>query len=62
MLSRKEYDTMMRFTSGLMGGIAVGLIIGASATVASDEKSRRKMIKTSKRALKNAGEVFDDIF
>ena len=53
---------MIRFTSGLMGGIAVGLLVGASAAVASDERNRRKILKTGKRAMKKAGNVIEEIF
>jgi len=50
---------MSRFTTGLLGGIAVGLIIGAGAM--TDEKDRRRMKRDSKRALRKAGHFFDDI-
>ncbi|MCL2572664.1 MAG: hypothetical protein FWE11_09710 [Defluviitaleaceae bacterium] len=50
---------MSRFTSGLIGGLAVGLIVGASAM--TDEKQRRRMMRDSKRAVRKAGHFFDDI-
>ena len=53
---------MRRFTTALVGGMAIGLIIGASATAASDEDNRRKIMKTSKRAMRKAGNVLEDIF
>ena len=53
--------TMMRFTSGLMGGIAVGLLVGAGV-VMTDTKQRRRMVRDSKRAMRKAGHFFEDIF
>ena len=50
---------MSRFTSGLIGGIAVGLIIGASAM--TDDRDRRRMKRESKRALSRAGNFIDNI-
>jgi len=50
---------MSRFTSGLIGGIAVGLIVGAS--VMTDEKQLRRMKRDSKRAMRKAGHFIDDI-
>ena len=50
---------MNRFTSGLIGGIAVGLIIGAGAM--TDDKDRRRMKRDGKRALRKAGHFFDYI-
>ena len=50
---------MSRFTSGLIGGIAVGLVIGAG--MMTDEKQRRRMKRDGKRALKNAGHFIDDM-
>ena len=50
---------MNRFTSGLIGGLAVGLMIGVGCM--TDEKQRRRMKRDSKRALKKAGHIFDDI-
>jgi len=52
---------MMRFTSGLMGGIAVGLLVGAGV-VMTDTKQRRRMVRDSKRAMRKAGHFFEDIF
>ena len=52
---------MMRFTSGLMGGIAVGLMIGAGVAL-TDEQNRRRMKRESKRAMRKAGHFFEDIF
>jgi len=50
---------MSRFASGLIGGIAVGLIIGAGAM--TDERDRRRIKRDSKRALRKAGHFIDDI-
>jgi len=50
---------MSRFTSGLIGGLAVGLIVGASCM--TDEKQRRRMMRDSRRAFKKAGHFIDDI-
>ena len=50
---------MSRFTSGLIGGITVGLIIGIGSSM-TDEKHRRRVVKGSRRAIKKAGHVFDD--
>ncbi|MCL2371808.1 MAG: hypothetical protein FWC78_00205 [Defluviitaleaceae bacterium] len=53
---------MVRFASGLMGGIAVGMIIGAGAILTTDEKSRRRMMKKSRRNMKRASAMLDEIF
>jgi len=50
---------MSRFTSGLIGGLAVGLMLGASAM--TDERQRRRMKRDGRRALKKAGHFIDDI-
>jgi len=50
---------MSRFTSGLIGGLAVGLIVGAG--LMTDEKQRRRMKRDGKRAMRKAGHFFDDI-
>jgi len=52
-------EDMSRFTTGLLGGLAVGLMLGAGAM--TDEKQRRRMKRDSKRALKKAGHFIDDI-
>ena len=51
---------MNSFTSGLIGGIAVGLIIGVGSSM-TDTKHRRRVMRTGRRALKKAGNYFDDI-
>jgi len=50
---------MNKFTSGLIGGIAVGLIVGAG--LMTDEKQRRRIKRDGKRAMRKAGHFFDDI-
>jgi len=50
---------MSRFTTGLIGGLAVGLMLGAGAM--TDEKQRRRMKRDSRRAFKKAGHFIDDI-
>ena len=51
---------MNRFATGLIGGLAVGIAIGIGSTM-TDDKRRRSMMRDSKRALKKAGHIFDDI-
>jgi len=53
---------MTRFTSGLIGGIAMGVLVGAGLTMTTDEKQRRRMMRDSKRALRKAGNYFEDMF
>ncbi|MCL2360755.1 MAG: hypothetical protein FWC73_02945 [Defluviitaleaceae bacterium] len=50
---------MSRFTSGLIGGLAVGVIVGAG--LMTDEKQRRRIKRDSKRALRKAGNFFEDV-
>jgi len=50
---------MSRFTSGLIGGLAVGVIVGAG--LMTDEKQRRRMKRDSKRALRKAGHFIGDL-
>jgi len=61
-LQSKGGEKMVRFASGLMGGIAVGMIIGAGAILTTDEKSRRRMMKKSRRNMKRASAMLDEIF
>ena len=58
-LNAERSEDMSRFTSGLLGGLAVGLVIGASCM--TNEKQRRRMKRDSQRALKKAGNFIDDI-
>ena len=51
---------MSRFTNGLIGGIAVGIIFGTA--MATTEKQRRRITRDSKRALRKAGHYFEDLF
>jgi len=50
---------MSRFTSGLIGGLAVGMLVGAG--LMTDEKQRRRIKRDSRRALKKAGHFIDDM-
>jgi len=56
---KERSEDMSRFTSGLIGGLAVGLIVGASCM--TDEKQRRRIKRDGRRALKKAGHFIDDI-
>ena len=53
---------MTRLTGVLIGGIAVGLLIGTGVTMSTDDKQRRRMMRESKRAIKKAGHFIEDIF
>jgi hypothetical protein len=54
---------MTRFASGLIGGVAAGLLLGSAFTFsATDSKERRRMIRDSKRAMRKAGHYFHDMF
>ena len=53
---------MTRFTSGLLGGVAMGLLLGAGITMSTDDKQRRRMMRDSKRAMRKAGNYFEDMF
>jgi len=53
-------EDMNRFTSGLIGGLAVGIALGIGCTM-TDEKRRRSMMRDSRRAIKKAGHFIDDI-
>lgn len=53
---------MTRFTSGLIGGVTVGLLVGASIISATDSSQRRRIIRDSRRAVRRAGHYFNDIF
>jgi hypothetical protein len=45
-------DFMARFTGGLIGGVTIGLLIGAGLTVSTtDPKARRKMMREGRRAM-----------
>lgn len=54
---------MVRFATGVIGGVTVGLLIGAGFTMtATDTKKRRRMLRDSKRAMRKAGHYLHDIF
>ena len=56
---QERSENMSRFTNGLIGGLAVGIMIGAG--LMTDEKQRRRMVRDSRRAVKKAGHFIDDI-
>jgi len=47
---------------GIIGGIAVGIVLGAGLTLGSDDKHRRRMMRDSKRAFRKAGNYFENMF
>ena len=51
--------SMNRFTTGMI----VGSIVGAVGVMMkdTDKKSRRKMLKSSKKAMRKASAIMDDI-
>jgi len=53
---------MTRFASGLLGGVAVGLLLGAGVTMTTDEKQRKRLMRDSRRAMRKAGNYFEDMF
>ncbi|MCL2357554.1 MAG: hypothetical protein FWC70_10480 [Defluviitaleaceae bacterium] len=54
---------MSRFASGLIGGVTVGLLVGAGFTIsATDSRERRRMIRDGKRAMRSAGHYINDMF
>jgi len=55
---------MTRLTTGLLGigGVTVGLLIGAGLTVSTDSRERRRLIRDSKRAMRKAGHYFNEMF
>jgi hypothetical protein len=56
---------MTRIATGLVGigGVTVGLLIGAGITLTtSDTRERRRLIRDSKRAMRKAGHYFNDMF
>ena len=52
----------MRLASMIVSGVAVGLLIGASASMSIDDRTRRQMMRGSKRAMRKASHFVDDIF
>ena len=52
---------MMRFTTGLVGGVALGVIIGTGVAL-TDVGYRRRMMRDSRRAMRKAGHMIDDMF
>ena len=50
---------MDRFVTGLLGGLTVGLLIGAGSM--TSEKQRRQMKREGKRVIKKAGNYIDDM-
>lgn len=51
---------MHKFTTGLIAG---GLVTALGVSYAfSDKRSRRKMMKSGKKAALKAGHLFDDMF
>lgn len=56
---------MTRLASGLIGigGVTVGLLIGAGLTIGTtDSRERRRLLRDSRRAVRKAGHYFNDMF
>ena len=55
---------MNRFATGLLGigGVTLGLLIGAGITLTTDERDRTRLVRDSKRAMRKAGHYFNDMF
>ncbi|MCL1844196.1 MAG: hypothetical protein FWF79_10330 [Defluviitaleaceae bacterium] len=53
---------MSRFTTGLIGGVTVGLLVGAGFGLTADGKQRRRILRDSRRAVRKAGHYFNDMF
>jgi len=54
---------MTRLATGLIGGVTIGLLVGAGFTLsATDTRERRRMIRDSKRAMRRAGHYINDMF
>ena len=51
---------MSRFTSGLVSGLVAGVALGM-ANALSDERYRERKVRDSRRAMKRAGHMIDDI-
>ena len=51
---------MNRFATGLAGGIAIGLMV--SAYKLTDSKCRRRIKRDSRRVMRKAGNLIEDIF
>jgi len=45
--------------SGIIGGLTAGIVLGVSAALA-DEKTRKRMTRNSKRAVRRAGHILED--
>jgi len=52
---------MTNFTTGLVGGVALGLIIGTGIAL-TDSGYRHRMMRDSKRAMRKAGHAIEDMF
>jgi len=51
----------MRFATGLLSGVAVGLLASMGVIATTDKKTRRRMMRDSKRAVRRAGHYVHDI-
>ena len=47
-------------TGGIVGGLAAGILIGVGSMALNDDKTRKRMLKNRKRAMRRASHFFDD--
>lgn len=52
----------MRFATGMIGGVTLGLLIGAGFIATTDKKQRRRMMRDGRRAVRKAGHYIHDMF
>ena len=59
--SHRSHLSMTNFTTGLVGGVALGIIIGTGIAL-TDSGYRHRMVRDSKRAMHKAGHAIEDMF
>jgi len=52
---------MTNFTTGLVGGVALGIIIGTGIAF-TDSGYRHRVVRDSRRAMHKAGHAIEDMF
>ena len=57
----RSHSNMTNFTTGLVGGVALGIIIGTGIAL-TDSGYRHRMMRDSKRAMHKAGHAIEDMF
>ena len=58
---RRNSSMMMKFTAGLVSGVAIGMMIGTGMAL-TDSGYRHRLARDGRRAMHKAGNFIEDAF